>query len=92
MSRGTILGIGLLAFTLLAFLCIPRHLPVPSSSAPVSFTASLENGQLTLSGVLATEQAKAAALARAQELFKAGKVRLTDRLQVASRSARSSCT
>lgn len=83
MSRGTILGIGLLALTLLAFLCIPRHLPVaPAASVPASFSATIENGQLTLVGVLAGEAEKATALARAQELFKGGKIKITDSLDV----------
>ncbi|MBX3234711.1 MAG: OmpA family protein [Nitrospiraceae bacterium] len=83
MSRGTILGIGILALTLLAFLCIPRHLPVaPAAAVPASFSAVIDNGQLTLSGVLAGEQEKATALARSQELFKGGKLRITDNLEV----------
>ncbi|MBA2487070.1 MAG: OmpA family protein [Nitrospira sp.] len=83
MSRGIIFGVGLLALTLLAFLCIPRHLPVTSSAATQpSFSASIENGQLTLSGVVGSEDAKHAALVRAQELVKGTKLHLTDDLDV----------
>ncbi len=83
MSRGIIFGVGLLALTFLAFLCIPRHLPVTSSAAVrPSFSASLENGQLTLSGVVGSPEAKQAALDRAQELGRVGKLHLTDDLKV----------
>ena len=71
MSRGIIFGVGLLALTLLAFICIPRHLPVTSSATGhPAFTAHIENGQLTLSGAMGSEDAKLAAVARAQELAK----------------------
>ncbi len=83
MSRGIIFGVGLLALTLLAFLCIPRHLPVTSSAAiHPSFSASIENGQLTLSGVVGSEDAKLTALARAQDLVKGTKLHVTDGLEV----------
>lgn len=83
MSRGIIFGVGLLALTLLAFLCIPRHLPVTSSADPhLRFTATLDNGQLTLSGVVGSAEAKQAALERAQELAKGGKLHVRDDLTV----------
>ena len=82
MSRGIIFGVGLLALTLLAFLCIPRHLPVTSSAAARSaFSATIENGQLTLSGAMG-EEAKGAAVARAQELAKGLKLRVVDNLDI----------
>ncbi len=83
MSRGIIFGVGLLALTLLAFICIPRHLPVTSSATghPV-FTAHIENGQLTLSGAMGSEDAKLAAVARAQELAKGLKLRVNEKLEV----------
>ena len=87
MSRGIILGVGLLALTFLAFLCIPRHLPgTPSASVRPSFSASLENGQLTLSGVVGSAEAKQAALDRAHELAKIGKLHVTDDLKVVAGS------
>ncbi|MBA2486530.1 MAG: OmpA family protein [Nitrospira sp.] len=82
MSRGIIFGVGLLALTFLMLLCIPRHLPGPSASVPPSFSASLENGQLTLSGVVGSEDAKFAALARAQESGKGTKLHVIDNLEV----------
>lgn len=82
MSRGIIFGVGLLALTLVAFLCIPRHLPVTSEAIYPSFSASIENGQLTLSGVVKSEAAKQAALARAQQLVKGTKLHVTDDLEV----------
>jgi OmpA-OmpF porin, OOP family len=83
MSRGIIFGVGLLALTFLALLCIPRHLPVaPSASVSPSFSASIENGRLTLSGVVRSAEAKQAALDRARELAKTAKLHVTDDLTV----------
>ena len=83
MSRGIIFGVGLFALTLLAFLCIPRHLPVTSSATGHSaFSAHIENGQLTLSGTVASEEAKGAAVARAQDLAKSLRLRVTDNLNI----------
>lgn len=83
MSRGIIFGVGLFALTLLAFICIPRHLPVTSSATGhPSFSAHIENGQLTLSGAMGSEEAKLATVARAQELAKNLKLRVTDHLDV----------
>ena len=83
MSRGIIFGVGLFALTLLAFLCIPRHLPVTSSATGHSaFSAHIENGQLTLSGTIASEEAKGAAVARAQDLAKSLRLRVTDNLNI----------
>ena len=83
MSRGIIFGVGLFALTLLALICIPRHLPVTSSATGhPSFSAHLENGHLALSGAMGSEEAKLAAVARAQELAKNLKLRVTDNLEV----------
>ncbi|MCC2643853.1 MAG: putative outer membrane protein ompA family [Nitrospira sp.] len=83
MSRRIILGVGLLALTLLAFLCIPRHLPVtPSTAVRPAFHAGIENGQLTISGHVASEDTKRAALSRAQELAKGTRLHVTDNLKV----------
>ncbi len=83
MSRGIIFGVGLFALTLLALICIPRHLPVTSSATGhPSFSAHLDNGHLTLSGAMGSEEAKLAAVARAQELAKNLKLRVTDNLEV----------
>lgn len=83
MSRGIIFGVGFFALTLLALICIPRHLPVTSSATGrPSFSAHIENGHLTLSGAMGSEEAKLAAGARAQELAKTFKLRVTDNLDV----------
>lgn len=83
MSRGIIFSVGLFALTLLAFLCIPRHLPVTSSATGhPAFSAHIENGQLTLSGAVASEDAKAAVIARAQDLSKNLRLRVTDNLEI----------
>lgn len=83
MSRGIIFGVGLLALTLLAFICIPRHLPVTSSATGhPAFSAHIENGHLTLSGAMGSEDAKLATVARAQELAKSLKLRVTDNLDL----------
>lgn len=85
MSRGMILGVGLLALTVIAFLCIPRHLPVTSSAAlHPTFSAGIENGRLRLSGVIGSDEVKQAVLARAQELAKGARLRVTDDLDVLS--------
>lgn len=85
MSRGIIFGTGLLALTILAFLCIPRHLPGTSSEAiHPNFTATLSNGQLTLSGGMGSAHSKQAVLGRAQELAKSNKLRVSDNLTVLS--------
>jgi len=85
MMRAAILAAGAVALTLLAFLCLPRHLP-PSVAAksltPASFHAQLEQGILTLRGTLPTESSKAAILQRAKELYGAKSGRVVDQLAV----------
>ena len=83
MSRGIIFGTGFVALVLLAFLCIPRHLPETASGAThPDFTATISNGQLTLSGGIGSARAKQAVLARAQELAKSAKLRVGEELTV----------
>ena len=83
MSRGIIFGTGFVALVLLAFLCIPRHLPETASGAShPNFTATISNGQLTLSGGIGSARAKQAVLARAQELAKSAKLRVGEELTV----------
>jgi OmpA-OmpF porin, OOP family len=70
--RRAILGAGAVALTLLAAICIPRHLPTSTASSaltPASFQARLEHGTLTLRGSLPSESSKTAILQRAQELY-----------------------
>jgi len=85
MMRAAILAAGAVALTLLAFLCLPRHLPPPvaaKSLTPASFHAQLEQGILTLRGTLPTESSKAAILQRAKELYGAKSGRVVDQLAV----------
>lgn len=83
--RRAILGAGAIALTLLAAVCIPRHLPTstdPSSLTPASFHARIEKGTLTLRGSLPTETSKTAILRQAQQLYGATPGRIVDELVV----------
>ncbi|NWF71634.1 MAG: OmpA family protein [Nitrospirae bacterium] len=85
MMRAAILAAGAVALTLLAFLCLPRHLPPSVASpslTPASFHAQLEQGTLILRGSLPTETSKAAILQRAKELYGAKPGRIVDELAV----------
>jgi OmpA-OmpF porin, OOP family len=85
MMRRAILGVGAVALTLLAAVCIPRHLPTTTASSsltPATFHASLEQGILTLRGSLPTETSKAAILQRARELYGATPGLVVDQLAV----------
>lgn len=88
MMRRAILGAGAVALTLLAAVCIPRHLPTSIASStltPASFHARLEQGILTLRGSLPSETSKAAILQRAQELYGKAPGRVVDELAVDAR-------
>jgi OmpA-OmpF porin, OOP family len=83
--RRAILGAGAVALTLLAVVCIPRHLPTSTASSaftPAFFHARLEQGTLTLRGSLPSETSKAAILQRAQELYGKAPGRVVDELAV----------
>ena len=81
MTRGKIFGAGTLALSLLAFICISRHQPVAHTSfAAPSFSASLDHNHLTLSGSIGSEAHRAAVIARAQELLKGTRVKITDQM------------
>ena len=85
MMRRVILGAGAVALTLLAVVCIPRHLPTSTASSfltPATLHASLEHGTLTLRGSLPNEISKAAIVQRAQELYGAAPGRVVDELVV----------
>ncbi|MEO6308277.1 MAG: OmpA family protein [Nitrospiraceae bacterium] len=85
MMRRAILGAGAVVLTLLAVVCIPRHLPTSTASSaltPASFHARLEQGTLTLRGSLPSETSKAAILQRAQELYGKTPGRVVDELAV----------
>ena len=86
--RRAILGAGAVALALVAVVCIPRHLPTPSASVPLTpatFHARLEQGTLTLRGSLPSETSKAAILQRAKELYGTPPGRVVDELAVDSR-------
>jgi outer membrane protein OmpA-like peptidoglycan-associated protein len=80
MTRGKIFGSGALAFTVLALICLPRHLPGSPASMTPSFRAVLDSTQLTLSGSIRSEANRSALIARAQELLKGSRVKISDQL------------
>ena len=88
MTRGTIFGAGALALGMLALICIPRHLPTGHAAlASPSFNATLDNNQLTLSGSMAVEGSRSALMTRAHELFKGGRVKIANQVQVTDQVA-----
>ena len=85
MMRRAILGAGAVALTLLAVVCIPRHLPPSTASSPLTpanFHARLEQGTLTLRGSLPNDTSKAAILQRAHALYGKAPGRVVDELAV----------
>jgi OOP family OmpA-OmpF porin len=85
MMRRAILGAGAVALTLVAVVCIPRHLPTSTASSfltPATLHARLEDGTLTLRGSLPNEISKAAIVQRAQDLYGAAPGRVVDKLVV----------
>jgi OmpA-OmpF porin, OOP family len=82
MMRRAILGAGAVALTLVAVVCIPRHLPTLSAITPATLHVYLEHGTLTLRGSLPTEASKAAILQPAQELYGTAPGRVVDELVV----------
>ena len=85
MMRAAILAAGAVALGLLAVLCLPRHLPPPAASIPLTpatFHARLDQGVLTLRGTLPGESSKAAILQRAQKLYGATPGRVVDQLAI----------
>ena len=88
MMRRAILGAGAVALALLAIICIPRHLPTSTASSaftPANFHARLEQGTLTLRGLLPSETSRTAILQRAQELYGSAPGRVVDELAVDQR-------
>jgi OOP family OmpA-OmpF porin len=85
MDRRTILGGGVLALTLLALVCIPRHLPSsasPSAPVPANFHARLEQGTLLLRGSLPDARARDRILESARTTYAATQVRVLDQLTI----------
>jgi len=85
MMRKAILGAGAVALTLLAAVCIPRHLPTSAASnllTPANLHAHVEQGILTLRGSLPSEANKTAIVQRARELYGSVPGRVVDELAV----------
>jgi len=83
MERRTILGGGVFALTLLALLCIPRHLPLsasPPTPVPANFHARLEQGTLLLRGSLPDAAARDRILERARTTYNPAHVNVLDQL------------
>ena len=90
MERRTILGGGVLALTLLALVCIPRHLPSSASSptpVPANFHARLEQDTLMLRGSLPDKGLRDRILERARLAYEPAHVRVLDQLTVDDRIA-----
>jgi OOP family OmpA-OmpF porin len=87
MERRTILGGGVFALTVLALLCIPRHLPIsasPPAPVPANFHARVEHGTLMLRGSLPDTGARDRILERARTAYGQTQVR-ADQLTVDAR-------
>lgn len=85
MKSAAILVAGIVALALLAALCLPRHVPSTTTSAPLTpanFHARMEYGTLILRGSLPNEISKAAILQRAHELYGATPGNVVDELAV----------
>lgn len=84
MRRAGILTGGIVALTLLAVVCIPRHLSPPRSisSTPATFHASVEHGSLVLRGSLPDERSRTAVLEQAQALSARTRIRVIDQFVV----------
>ena len=85
MKSAAILAAGIAALGLLAALCLPRHVPPSTASAPAipaNFHARVEYGMLILRGSLPSETSKTAILQRAQELYGTTPGHVVDELAV----------
>lgn len=90
MERRTIVSGGIFALTVLALVCIPRHLPPsasPPAPVPANFHARLEQGTLMLRGSLPDGGARDRVLARARTAFAPAHVRVLDELTIDTRIA-----
>ena len=95
MSKKTLIGLGLLAFVLLCFLCIGYHgptllasvngtAPAAANLAAPNLEARLFNGKVTLTGTLPDQAAKDKVIAEAKRLY--GEGQFIDNLQVSART------
>jgi OOP family OmpA-OmpF porin len=90
MERRTILSGGVLALTVLALVCIPRHLPssaLLAAPVPANFHARLEAGTLLLRGSLPDAGARDRIVERARAAYDSAQVRVLDQLTVDGRIA-----
>lgn len=90
MERRTIVGGGIFALTLLALICIPRHLPssaTPAALIPANFHARLEQNQLTLRGSLPDMATHERILQETHRLYDGSAIRIVDQLTVDRRIA-----
>lgn len=85
MRRRNIVGGGALALTVLALVCIPRHLPSSVSQAspvPANFYAKLESNRLTLRGTLPDAATRNRILQKAHTLYDGKGITLVDQFIV----------
>ena len=85
MKSAAILAAGVVALALLAFFCLPHHVPpaaVLATPVPANFHARVEYGTLILRGSLPSESNKAAIIHRAHELYGAAPGSVVDELTV----------
>ena len=90
MEQRTIIGSGIFALTLLALVCIPRHLPSTATSlslVPANFHAHLEQGTLTLRGSLPDAATRDRILQQTHSAYDHAHVRIADQLAVDNRIA-----
>jgi OmpA-OmpF porin, OOP family len=85
MRRARILAVGIAALTLLAVVCIPRHLPsqpLTTAVTPASLYVSFEQNTLIFRGSLPTQRSKTAILEQAHALYAKKGIRVTDQFTV----------
>ncbi len=90
MRRRNIVGGGAFALTLLALVCIPRHLPLSASTptpVPANFHARLDQRSLTLRGTLPDSATKDLVLRRAHNVYDKVEIRIVDQLTVDQRTS-----
>ncbi len=81
--RAAILLGGAIALSLLAWICVPRHLQQPTPQPfPANFHARLEQGTLTMRGSLPDQSWRDRVLLQAHALYDPLKVKIVDELSV----------